>query len=629
MHAHPCTDSFLNTLRAILSVMLLATVCSTLTQAQVSVLTQKNDNSRTGQNLNETYLTTGVVNANHFGSLFTQSIDGYAVAEPLYAPNLVINGATHNVIFVVTLHDGVYAFDADSNAAGNASPLWYQSLIDPPNVTTVPIADQGCPVNGYSEMGILGTPVIDPSTNTMYLVAKTLESGNYVFRLHALNIQTGAETFGGPVVIQASYMLKGETVAFEPQHRMQRPALLLSNGVIYIGFGNMGCKAEPESTGWFMAYSASTLEQLAILDVAPDRASVPGIWMSGDGPSADSNGNVYLATGDGAFDYTLGGFDYGDTLMKVNLANGVFQFLDYFTPYNQAQLYADDEDLGSSGLLLLPTQAGPYPNLGVIAGKGGTIYLINQNNLGQYNTAADQVVEEVPVNPSLEFPEIYGGPSYWNQLIYFGMAGSPIEAFSLTNGVLSTSPVAQTATNYNLSSLFSISANGTQSGIVWGLEQKYKGSTGIASILVAFNASNLDFLYSGELSPSTHLAFPMVANGKVYVGTQTNLTVLGLLPEIVGTAGNKQTGQVGTALPTPLRVVVGNVYTKKAMAGVTVNFSDGGKGGSFSNPSPVTNSEGIADTTYTLPPNPSTCKLSVSRTGFLSAYFTETATAAQ
>jgi hypothetical protein len=599
-----------------------------MAQVPVSVLTHHNDNFRTGQNLSETYLTPSGVNTAHFGQLFTQPVDGYVVAEPLYVPNLQINGATHNVVFAVTLHDGVYAFDADSNTGGNASPLWYNSLIDPPNVTTVPIADQGCPANGYTEMGILGTPVIDSTTDTMYLVAKTLENGNYVFRLHALNILTGQEAPGSPVVIQASYTSNGEVVTFTDQHRMQRPALLLSNGVVYIGFGTMGCKADPPSTGWFMAYSASTLQQLGVLDVGPREIAVPGIWMSGDGPAVDSSGNVYLATGDGAFDYNLGGLDYGDTLMKVSLGSGSFDLIDYFTPYDQAELDADDLDLGSSGPVLLPTQPGPNPNLAVIAGKAGEIYLVNQDSLGGYNSAVDQVVQEVPFDASATFVEIYGGATYWNELVYFGAGGYPIEAFALTNGLLSTSPAQKTARNYNISSLFSISADGEENGILWSLEQTYNGVSDTGSILNAFNATNLELLYSSGLNPATHLDFPMVANGKVYVGTQNNLTVFGLLPKIQPTQGNAQTGQVGTELPVALRVAVGNVYTKQGIAGVTVNFSDGGKGGTFSNPNPVTNSAGIAVTTYTLPPTPGTYILGATGKGLVTGYFTEKATAA-
>jgi hypothetical protein len=621
-------------LNAAVWVILILVVLSLPGLAQVSVLTHHNDNSRTGQNLNETYLTPTSVDTKNFGVLFTQPVDGTVVAEPLYMQNLTINGATHNVVFVVTLNDGIYAFDADSNTGSNSSPLWYTSLINPPAVTTVPIADEGCGgATPFPIMGILGTPVIDPTTNTMYLVAKTLESGSFIFRLHAINITTGQDAMT-PVVIQASYVSDGTTVTFFAQHRLQRPALLLSNGVIYIGFGNMGCKGPAQSTGWFMAYSESTLQQLAVLNVGPGQPAVPGIWMGGDGPSVDNNGDVYVSTGDGLFNYNVGGLDYGDTLMKLSLGSGdFFNVLDYFTPYNQASLYENDEDLGSSGAVMLPTQPGPNPNLAVIAGKGGVIYLVNTDDMGEYNSAADNVVEEIPFNNELN--EIDGGAAYWNQNVYFGAGGSPIEAFSLNNGLLSTSPSFETTGKYNVPSLLSISANGEQNGVLWVVEQKYNSSgTPTGAVLCAFNALNLNLLYVSAsprdaMNPGLHLNIPMVANGKVYVGTQTDLTVFGLLTQIVGNEGNNQTGQAGTQLTIPLRAYVKSGYTGALLPGVTVNFSDGGNGGTFSNPSPVTNSKGVVLTYYTLPANPGTYALTATASGggFTTARWTETATA--
>jgi hypothetical protein len=430
--------------------VLLSLNASSAAQTPAPVLTHHNDNSRTGQNLSETYLTPTNVNAGHFGDLFTQPVDGVVTAEPLYMPNLQINGATHNVVFAVTLHNGVYAFDADSNTGSNASPLWYTSLISPPNVTTVPIADQGCGAsNGYTEMGIMGTPVIDQTT--MYLVAKTLENGSYVFRLHALNITTGGENAGSPVEIQGSYTSGGKVLTFTAQHRMQRPALLLSNGAIYIAFGDMGCKGYAPSVGWLMAYSSSNLARLAVLNVGPNQPYTPGLWMSGDGPAVDSNGDVYVATGDGLFNYGLGGLDYGDTLLKVSLSGGTLGLVDYFTPYNQADLDAKDLDLGSSGPVLLPTQSGPNPNLAVIAGKEGMIYLVNQNSLGSYNSGVDDIVQEVPFETTKNV-EIYGGATYWNQFVYFGGQGVPVEAFSLNDGLLSTAPAMKTKNTYNFPS---------------------------------------------------------------------------------------------------------------------------------------------------------------------------------
>jgi len=524
---------------------LVSVVLSLPSLAQVSVLTHHNDSARTGQNLSETYLTPALVNTKQFGELFTQTLDGMAVAQPLYMSNLQINGASHNVVFVATLHDGIYAFDADSNTGNNASPLWYTSFIDPPKVTTVPVADQGCPTTGFSEVGIVGTPVIDANTNTMYLVAKTLESGKYVHRLHALDVTTGQEKLGGPVAIKASYDSDGNDVTFKDRHRMQRPALLLSDDVIYIAFGTAGCKWDPPSTAWMMAYSASNLKQLAVLDVGPTQRAIPGMWMAGDGPSVDSSGDVYVATGDGLFDYNTGGLDYGDTLLKLSLGGGSFGLADYFTPYNQAELYASDLDLGSSGLVILPDQQGQYPHEGIIAGKQGMIYLVDRDNLGQYNPMVDQVVQEEPFDLNAEV-EIDGGATYWNNLVYFGAEGRPIKAFSLINGVLSSGPVATSSSAHYTRSLFSISANGSQNGILWDVER-----TDGKSDLDAFDATNLKLLYSSSqnptrdpIDPTTHFDLPTIANGKVYVGTSDNLVVLGLLPKFTISGGNHQTGQV-------------------------------------------------------------------------------------
>lgn len=618
--------NFLSQLSTLLYAVVISVVAVPAIRAQDPVLTHRNDNSRTGQNLSETYLTPAVVNSTHFGQLFIQPLDGMAVAEPLYVPNLQINGATHNVVFVVTLHDGVYAFDADSNSGSNSAPLWYTSLIDPPNVTTVPIAEQGCVGHNFTEMGILGTPVIDPTSNTMYLVAKTKESGTYVFRLHALNIQTGKEALGGPIRIQASYTSNGDLVTFTEQHRMNRPALLLSNGVIYIEFGTMGCKSAGPSTGWMMAYSASNLQQLGVLDVGPTQSNTPGIWMGGEGASVDGNGDVYVVTGDGAFDYNVGGLDYGSSLLKVDIDSGDISLIDSFTPYNQDYLNENDLDLGSGALVLLPPQSGPYPNLGVLGGKGGVIYLINQDNLGGYNPAVDQVVQEVSFNPN-ELINLDGGATYWNENIYFGGVadgdiGVPVEMFSLSNGMLSTSPVAMTAKTYKFFSLFSISANGANNGILWGVEAQNTGST-----LNAFNATNLASLFQSPQFDSTlHFVTPMITNGKVYVTTKNSMVVMGLFNQNLITGGNNQTGEAGTALKKPLSVRVTNAYTGAVMPGVTINFSDGGSGGTFGNPQPVTNSNGYAVTTYTLPAQTGVYKITASATGFTTAHFTEKAT---
>ncbi len=264
------------------------------------------------------------------------------------------------------------------------------------------------------------------------------------------------------------------------------------------------------------------------------------MWMAGDGPSVDSSGDVYVTTGEGFFDHNVGGLNYGDTVLKLSLGDVVFNLVDYFTPYNQADLYAKDLDLGSSGLVVLPDQKGPYPHLGITGGKEGMIYLVNRDNLGQYNSITDQVVQEEPFDPTKNV-RIAGGATYWNNLVYFGGVGQPVKAFSLINGVLSSGPVVTTAAAYYTESLFSISADGVNNGILWGIETQEGRHS-----LTAFNATNLKLLYSSTqnptrdaIDPTTHFDMPTIANGKVYVGTSDNLVVFGVLPTKAITGGNK------------------------------------------------------------------------------------------
>ena len=604
-----------------------ASALSPLSLAQtqkLSVVTHHNDRGRTGQNLKETLLTPLNVKTKLFGSLFTQQVDGLVIAQPLYMQSLDVNGVVHDVVFVATAHNSVYAFDADNNNGQNQNPLWFLNF-----GPAVPVAEKGCgPVTGFVEVGIVGTPVIDPNTSTMYLVAKTKEDGNYVHRLHAIDIKTGLEQPGSPIVIQASYISGGNQVTFTDQHRMQRSALLLSKGVLYIPFGTTGCKVSPPSTGWMMAYDPASLQQLAVLDVGPTQDALPGIWMGGDGPAADTKGNLFVVTGDGVFDYDVGGLDYGDSVLRLNLAGSNFVVSDYFTPFNQADLLANDLDLGSSGLVLLPDQAGPFPHLGVVAGKQGMIYLVNRDSLGQYNPTSDMVVQEFPFDPVLN-TYIFGGATYWNNLVYFGARGRSIQAFSLTDGVLSTTPVAKTANPYNTNSLLSISANGTENGILWGVE-KIKGSS--ISILDAFQATNLKFLYSSNQNPTrdalptaSHLALPTIANGRVYVGTSQSLVAMGLLSKLQPTGGRDQTGKPGKKLRHPLEITLIDVYSGKAIKGKPVTFSDGGVGGVFSKPITVTNNHGVATTRYTLPPAPGVYKITATNLDFITGTFTETA----
>src|SRR5215471_11777123 len=356
--------------------------------------TYHNDNLRTGQNLNETVLTPTNVNPTTFGKLFAYSLDGLSIASPLYVAGVTIPGqGVHNVVYVATEHDSVYAFDADGNSA---APLWKRSFLGP-NVTTVPADDTGECCDISPEIGITGTPVIDNSTRTLYVVAKTKEGPNtYVQRLHALDLGTGVEKFGGPVDVQASVPgtgngSTGEQVAFDPLHQNQRASLLLNNGVVYIGFGSHG--DIPPYHGWLLGYRASTLQQVIAFNVSPN-ADGGGIWQANGGPATDATGNIYIVTGNGAFDGDSGGHDFGDSFLRI-ATNGTVA--DYFTPWNQGVMNANDFDLGAAGPLLLPDQPGPHPHLMVSAGKNSTVYLVDRDAMGHYSatTNDNQIVQSL------------------------------------------------------------------------------------------------------------------------------------------------------------------------------------------------------------------------------------------
>ncbi len=591
-------------------------ILSTGLCAQVSVLTNKYDNNRDGLNSSETLLTSANVNSTTFGKLFAANVDGYVSAQPLYMYGLTLNGATHNVAFVATENDSVFAFDADSGAL-----LWQISLLYPSGSAPVTMAVQGCGgVTGLNQVGILGTPVIDPTTNTLYVDAKVANSGTYYHYLHALDVTTGSEKFGGPVEITATV----GNLTFPAKNLLQRPGLLESNGAIYIGFGSNGC--DTTGRGWLFAYSASTLQQLAVMVTQPDESYGSSIWQSGVGPAADSNGNVYLSTANGDFDYPEFP-DLGDSVLQLQLGANGFVVNDYFTPFDQADLADDDMDLGSGGLTLLPPQtSGPYANLMATAGKRGDIYLLNMDDLGGYNTTSNSQIPQYL--PSALGTYYHGSPVYWNngtdQLLYFLSHQDYLRSFSLSNGQLT--PFAQTTSKLTTYGLPTISSNGTTNGILWQVQ-----NSGGVPLLTAYDATALFQLYnSGQASGGrdtlgtvTHFATPTVANGKVYAATQTQLVVYGLFNQIAPTSGNGQTGAAGTTLSTPLTVTATNPYTGAPIAGVNVTFSDGGKGGTFSNPTGTTNASGQASTTYTLPKTPQTITITVSSSGYAPATFTE------
>ena len=383
-------------------------------QGFTGVLTQHNDNARTGQNLKETVLTPQNVRASTFGKLFSYPVDGQIYAQPLYVPNVLIpNQGVHNVVYIATENDSLYAFDADG-----LSPniLWHVSFISPPSITTLNCISLGFECNVWPNTGITGTPVIDPTTNTMYVLVRTQQGSNSIQNLHAIDITTGADKFGGPVQISAIVAGTGSgsshgKVQFNTLHDNHRPGILLENGIVYIGWAG-------DAHGWVMAYNASTLKQVAVFNTTPN-GTLGGVWQAGNGLAADSQGNIYFATGDGTFDASTGGTDYGDTLLKVDANLNV---LDYFTPMDQAcRLLPNDLDLGAGGPLIFPTQGGTYPDEVIEAGKGGSpcdlfgstyavpIYLLNRDSMGGYNPNQDQDIQTIEGT----IHGYWSNPAYW------------------------------------------------------------------------------------------------------------------------------------------------------------------------------------------------------------------------
>ncbi len=596
---------------------------------QASVLTEHNDVARTGQNLSETVLTPANVNSVQFGKLFTQNVDGTIVGQPLYVPNVTLaNGTTHNVVYVATQHDSVFAFDADNNQGNNALPLWTVSFSNPANgISSVPIADYGCTGTHFTELGITGTPVIDSVSRTIYLVAKTLENGQYVFRLHALDIGSGQEKFGGPVMITGAVPSNSGMLNFNPAVHMQRPALLLLNGAVYLGFGSTGCDTYAYQ-GWLFAYDSQLRQQLGVFVSTPN-GTRGSIWQAGGGPAADSEGNIYLQTANGTFDANTGGLDYGDSILKLGLANDVLGVEDYFTPFDQSYLAANDFDLGSGGVLVLPDQSGPYPHEIIGGGKEGTLYLVNRDLMGHFHSGDNsQTIQTIPnIVPS----ELDSVPTYWNGNVYISGEGDFIKMFSLSSGLLSSTPVSETQVVFNQAGpgTVSISANGGSGGILWAI---LHGNP----VLYAFDATNLtNLLYSSKqalklrdrMDNTARFVSPTVVNGKVYIGGKTDLMVYGLFPALSAASGGSQAGAAGTTLPVPLSIQTVDSYTGNPLGGISVTCKDTVPHGSFGSAVSVTNSSGVATTTYTLPVKVSNVTITCSSPGLVSTHFSETAVA--
>ncbi len=508
------------------------------------VTTYHYDNARDGLNSAETILTPGNVNSTRFGKVGFDTVDGLVDAQPLYVANLTVNGALHNVLYIATEHDSVFAFDADAG-----TQLWKTSVLGSGETTS---DDRGC-AQIAPEIGITSTPVIDPkqgTDGTLFTVAMSKDaSGNYHQRLHALDLITGAEISGSPTDISASYPGSGDNsqngnVVFDPGQYAERAALLLLNGNIYLTWTSH-CDDLPY-TGWVMSYSETTLKQTQVLNLTPN-GQAGSIWMAGDGPAADSSGNIYFLDANGTFDlgFDSSGFptmgDFGNGIIKLSLnSTGTLAVADFFEPYNTDAESAADTDLGSGGEVLLPDvtdASGNTQQLIVGAGKDRHIYLGNRNNLGKFNSMTSNNSNLYQDVSGALSGRVFSTPAYFNGVLYYGAVGDTLKAFPLTNAKLATTPSSQSASTFAYPGATpSISANGTQTGIVWALES---GSS-TAAVLHAYDATNLaNELYNSNQAAGGRDSFgngnkyitPMVVNGKVYVGTPTGVAVFGLLPQ--------------------------------------------------------------------------------------------------
>lgn len=504
------------------------------------VYTYHNDLARDGANTREHALTTSNVNTSTFGKLFSCTADGAIYTQPLWVANLTIRSAKHNVVFVATEHDSLYAYDADADPCVQ---YWHANLIDSAHgatsdEVTVPSGPTGYKVgkgNGdiTPEVGVTGTPVIDPSTKTLYVVSKSMNSDgtSYYQRLHAIDITSGDEKFGGPANIGSSITFPGtgdggSTVSFNSQQENQRCGLALVNGVVYVAW------ASHEDTlpfyGWVVGFKASTLAVTSVLNVSPN-VLYGGIWMSGGAPSADANNNLYLITGNAEFDAAGGGDDFGDSFLQLSRSLTVSSF---FTPSDQATDGADDHDFGSGGAaIVLDLNSGTLKHLVIGGGKDGTLYLLNGDDMGGLGDS----------NARQEFnigSDIFATGAFWNNYFYIAGIDGPLVSYSFNSStnLFNTSVVSQSSTNYGLRGATpSVSSTGSINGIVWALDDGnyctlYSPGCGPA-VLHAYDATTLSsdlwnssMVTADSAGNAVKFAIPTVANGKVYVGTRGNNT---------------------------------------------------------------------------------------------------------
>jgi hypothetical protein len=529
------------------------------------VLTYHNDSSRDGSNVQEYALTTSNVTAATFGKLFSCTADGAIYAQPLWISNLSIGGASHNVVFVATEHDSVFAFDADGSSSNSCIQYWTVSLLNGGTPVNPSATGEAGDISG--EIGITGTPVIDTTTKTLYVVSTTLEGSVYHQRLHALNLADGTEKFSGPVDITPAITVAGDadtgdssvgctsaanTVPFCPLRENQRPGLALNNGTVYVSWASHG--DQQPYHGWIMGFAASNLSAPPMVFNDTPNGVQGGIWMAGGAPAIDSSNNLYVMTGNGDWD---GDTNFGDSVLK--LSSGL-ALSDWFTPSDEANLQANDYDLGSGGatmLVDLPSSSVPHILIGggkQGSGQPGELFVLNRDNMGKFNASDSGVVQKFPAGG-----RVFATGAFWQNSFYIAGLGAPLSVFTVNplTSLFTTTPVSQSPTTFGFPGVTpSISSSGTTNGIVWAIDSSQYGMSDTSptraagpAILHAYDATNL----ASELWNSTtgtgntagnavKMTVPTIANGKVYIGTRGNdstqgsgatkgeLDVYGLMP---------------------------------------------------------------------------------------------------
>jgi hypothetical protein len=514
---------------------------SCLLTAQVAVPIYQYDNSHSGTNTNEVTLTPSNVNVSQFGRVGIFTVQGYVYAQPLYLPNLTIGGTSHNVLFVATEHDQLYAFDVNSG-----QQLWHTNFLAGSSprlvISTVSSSDVSCG-DLVPEIGITGTPVIDTTTNTLYVVAETKQynpvnnAKSFVHTLHAVDITTGLDKASPHNIVAVARGIGsgsiGGVIAFNGLLANQRPSLLLANGQVIVSWSSH-CDIGTYH-GWVMSFNETTLAPSGVLIDTPNGYE-GGFWGGGAGPTVDEAGSIYSATGNGYFDVNNGGIDYGDSVLRMTWSGSGLAIADYFTPWDQKTLDDNDADVNSGGVLLLPDQSGPYPHLLVQVGKEGTIDLINRDNMGHFHPGNDsQIVQTL----QYAIGGVWGAPAFWNNNGYFGGSYDHLKVFPFNpqKGLFATSPTSESPEEFGFPGPTPVvSSNGTSNGVVWIIETDNYGGGGNA-ILHAYNAGNLSSeLYNSQQNSgrdqagaAVKFAVPTVADGHVFVGTVGQVDMYGLL----------------------------------------------------------------------------------------------------